>query len=172
MEEYTMAIGERIKRIRNLRNLTQRELGLAIGFDERTADVRVAQYETGTRTPKEKYIDAIAHALGVTPYALNVPDIDSYNGVMHILFTLEDNYGFKIDERDDTVCLTLDRDKFREYLKMTERLTAWQKEAVKLDSGEITQEEYDNWRYNYPKIEAERFKTSLDERRAQRKSEK
>ncbi|MDR0874815.1 MAG: helix-turn-helix domain-containing protein [Clostridiales Family XIII bacterium] len=166
-----MAIGERIKRIRNLRKLTQKELGLAIGFDERTADVRIAQYETGTRTPKEKYVDAIAHALDVTPYSLNVPDIDSYIGVMHILFTLEDNYGFKIDERDDTICLTLDRDNFREYLKMTEMLTTWNKEAAKLENGEITQDDYDNWRYNYPKIEAERFKASLDERRAKRKAE-
>jgi hypothetical protein len=91
---------------------------------------------------------------------------------MHILFTLEDNYGFQIDERDDTICLTLDRDNFREYLKMTEMLAAWHKEATKLDNGEITKDDYDNWKYNYPKIEAERFKASLDERRAKRKAEK
>ena len=28
---------------------------------------------------------------------------------------------------------------------------AWQEQAEKLKSGEITQEEYDQWRYNYPK---------------------
>jgi hypothetical protein len=40
------------------------------------------------------------------------------------------------------------------------------------DSGEITQDDYDNWRYNYPKLEAERFKAKIDERRAQRKEPK
>lgn len=48
-----MAIKERIKRIRNLRNLIQKELGLTIGFDKNTADVRIAQYESNTRRPKE-----------------------------------------------------------------------------------------------------------------------
>ncbi len=48
-----MAIGERIKRARNFRKLTQKELGLAVGFEENTADVRIAQYESNTRTPKE-----------------------------------------------------------------------------------------------------------------------
>jgi len=46
-----MAIGERIRFIRNLRGMTQKGLGAAVGFDEKTADVRIAQYESGTRTP-------------------------------------------------------------------------------------------------------------------------
>ena len=47
-----MILGERIKRIRTFRGLTQRELGLKLGYEERNADVRVAQYESGSRTPK------------------------------------------------------------------------------------------------------------------------
>ena len=38
-----MILGERIKRIRTFRGLTQRELGLKLGYEERNADVRVAQ---------------------------------------------------------------------------------------------------------------------------------
>ena len=37
-----MILGERIKRIRTFRGLTQRELGLKLGYEERNADVRVA----------------------------------------------------------------------------------------------------------------------------------
>ena len=44
-----MILGERIKRIRTFRRLTQRELGLKLGYEERNADVRVAQYESGYR---------------------------------------------------------------------------------------------------------------------------
>ena len=47
-----MAIGERIHFLRNLRGMTQKYLGQAVGFPEKTADVRMAQYESGTRTPK------------------------------------------------------------------------------------------------------------------------
>jgi hypothetical protein len=30
--------------------------------------------------------------------------------------------------------------------------SAWQEQAEKLKNGEITKEEYDHWRYNYPKF--------------------
>lgn len=32
-------------------------------------------------------------------------------------------------------------------------LTAWQGQAAKLKAGEISKEEYDQWRYNYPKFD-------------------
>ena len=38
-----MAIGERIRFLRNLRGMTQKYLGTAIGFPEKTADIRQAQ---------------------------------------------------------------------------------------------------------------------------------
>ena len=85
-----MSIGERIRYIRNLRGMTQKELGKAIGFDDRTADIRIAQYESGTRTPKANYVEAIAKALNVKTYALNVPETDTYLGLIHTLFALED----------------------------------------------------------------------------------
>ena len=46
-----MAIGERIHFFRLLRGMTQKYLGTAVGFPERSADVRLAQYETGSRKP-------------------------------------------------------------------------------------------------------------------------
>ena len=47
-----MAISERIHFFRLMRGMTQKYLGTAIGFPEKSADVRLAQYETGTRKPK------------------------------------------------------------------------------------------------------------------------
>ena len=88
-----MAIGERIHFFRLLRGMTQKYLGTIVGFPERSADVRLAQYETGTRKPKAELTAALAQALDVSPHALDVPDIDSYVGLMHTLFTLEDLYG-------------------------------------------------------------------------------
>ena len=36
---------------------------------------------------------------------------------------------------------------------MDKMLRAWHAEAVKLDNGEITKEEYDEWRYKYPELD-------------------
>jgi len=44
-----MAIGERIHFFRTLRGMTQKYLGMAVGFSERFARVRLAQ--DGKRTP-------------------------------------------------------------------------------------------------------------------------
>ena len=148
--EILMAIGERIRYIRNLRNITQKFLGMAIGFDEKTANIRMAQYESGTRTPKENYVADIAAALNVSPRALDIPDIESFTGLAHTLFAIEDLYGLHIGEIDGEVCLRLDKFKGMTYLSMFDMFNAWQQEAEKLRNGEITKEEYDAWRYNYP----------------------
>jgi len=148
-----MAIGERIRYIRNIRNMTQKWLGMAIGFDEKTADVRMAQYESDTRTPKENLINALAHTLDVRPEALDLPDIDSYVGLAHTLFALEDLYGLRIDSIDGELCLTLDKTKGTTYLSMYEIFKAWQQQAERLNNDEITIDEYNTWRYKYPELD-------------------
>ena len=148
-----MAIGERIRYIRNLRGMTQKWLGMAIGFDEKTADVRMAQYESGTRSPKEKLTSDIAHALEVSPHALDLPDIDSYVGLAHTLFALEDLYGIQISSIDGELCLRLDKTKGSTYSSMFDIFNAWHKESEKLKNSEITKEQYDQWRYKYPKLD-------------------
>ena len=147
-----MAIGERIRFIRNLRGMTQKYLGTLVGFPEKTADIRMAKYESGSRTPKAELTENLASALGVSPLALSVPDIDSYNGLMHTLFALEDLYGFRIGKLDDELCIRLDKGMGTNYLTMFDMFSAWQEQAEKLKNGEITKEEYDHWRYNYPKF--------------------
>lgn len=62
-----MAISERIHFFRLMRGMTQKYLGTAIGFPEKSADVRLAQYETGTRKPKADLTNALAQVLDVSP---------------------------------------------------------------------------------------------------------
>lgn len=145
-----MAIGERIRFIRNLRGMTQKYLGIQVGFPEKTADIRMAQYESGSRTPKADLVNELAKVFEVSPKALTVPDIESYDGIMHTLFTLEDLYGIRIDKLDGELCIRLDKGMGVNYITMFEMFSAWQEQAEKLKSGEITKEEYDHWRYNYP----------------------
>ena len=149
-----MAIGERIHFFRLLRGMTQKYLGMAVGFPEKSADVRLAQYETGSRTPKADLTAALAQVLDVSPHALSVPDIDSYIGLMHTLFTLEDNYGLKITEQDGELALQVDFRKNKDAVRLHEMLWAWREQAAKLEAGEISQEEYDRWRYHYPEYDS------------------
>jgi len=158
-----MAIGERIHFFRNKRGMTQKYLGQLLGFPERSADVRLAQYETGARTPKAELTNALAAALDVSPLALSVPDIDSYYGLMHTLFALEDRYGFEIHRRDGELIIKFDRSKDQPIFTLLNSLSAWQKEAEKYRNGEISKEDYDHWRYTYPAVEAQRTRDALDE---------
>ena len=146
-----MAIGERIRRFRTMRGMTLKYLGEAVGFPENNADVRMAQYEKGTRTPKADLTNQLADALDVSTEALNVPNIDSYTGLMHTLFALEDLYGFKIDRLDGEICIRINRQNGSTFAKMTGLLEPWEEMAQKYRNGEISREEYDQWRYSYPR---------------------
>ena len=115
--------------------------------------MRLAQYETGSRTPKADLTAALAEVLDVSPHALSVPDIDSYVGLMHTLFTLEDNYGLKVSELDGEVCLKVDVRKNKDAAQLHEMLCAWRQAVAMLKAGEITQEEYDRWRYRNPEFD-------------------
>ena len=148
-----MAIRERIRYFRSKKGMTLKYLGTLVGFPERSADVRMAQYESGARTPKADLTASLAQVLDVSPQALTVPDIDSYIGLMHTLFTLEDNYGLKVDEINGEVCLTVDVFRGKDAAELSRMLHAWRQAAAMFKSGEITQEEYDRWRRYYPQYD-------------------
>jgi len=156
-----MAIGERIHFFRLLRGMTQKYLGMSLGFPEKSADVRLAQYETGSRTPKADLTAALAEVLDVSPHALSVPDIDSYVGLMHTLFTLEDNYGLKVSDLDGEICLKVDVRKNKDAAQLHEMLWTWREQAAKLEAAEISQEEYDRWRYHYPEYDSSQIHAKM-----------
>ena len=85
--------------------------------------------------------------LGVSPLALSVPDIDSYLGLMHTLFTLEDRYGLTVETGEIGVSLRVDPRKGKDAAELSEMLNAWAEQAEKYRKG------YDKWRYNYPKYD-------------------
>ena len=144
-----MPIGTRIKRIRTLRGITQKELGVRLGYSERNADIRIAQYESGKRTPKEDVINGIASILEVSPEALKIPDIESYHGFIFTLFELEEQFGLTIDMTEGMPNLHLDKNPTNYDHNIKEMLDDWYKYKSKLASGEISIEEYINWKLNY-----------------------
>lgn len=130
-------IGKRIRFIRKKKGMTMKYLGIAAGLPENSADIRIAQYESGTRTPKADLLRKIADVLEVSPDALSVPELDNVIGVMHTLFVLEDLYNFRFTLEDCTSD------------KLKKAINEWQREYERYSNGEISKEKYDNWRYNY-----------------------
>lgn len=82
-----MTTGEKIKRIRQHRKMTQKELGDAVGLPAN----RIAQYEMGYRVPKTALLEKMAEALAVPQMALKEPDTGNLGGIMETLFWLDED---------------------------------------------------------------------------------
>ena len=91
-----MSPGRRIRHYRMLRGMTQKALGIAAGFPLETADIRIAQYESGARMPKYALLCTLAEALGVSPLVLDIPRIKSREELNQLLLALEDEYGLTV----------------------------------------------------------------------------
>ena len=126
---------------------------MALGFLEKSADMRLIQHETRSSTPKADLIATLSQVPDVSPNALSVSDINSYVGLMHTLFTLEDNYGLKISEIDGEVCLKVDVRKNKDAARLHGMLCFWQQAVAMLEAGEISKDDYDKWRYHYPEFD-------------------
>ena len=110
----------------------------------------MAQYENEARTPKIDLVKDMAQIFEVSPRAINVPEIDTYIGLMHTFFALEDMYGFRIDSKDHRFCLRFESTGGRDHLAIQVCLSSWMEKYKELLDEKISQDEYDDWRYNFP----------------------
>ena len=92
-----MTIGNRIRRARKYANLSQRELGIALGFNLDTAEARVSQYERGARIPRADVIEKLSHVLQVPKeyFLLPTPAPETSNAPA-FLFQLEQGFPFSL----------------------------------------------------------------------------
>ena len=136
-----MKIGEKIRKFRTEKGLSQRELAKMAGLSEPA----IRNYELGNRTPSDKHIDAIAGALDISPFAISDPDIESYIGVMHTLFALEEEYGATLVCEPGATYIT-----FPAGSDLRSRLSDWGEVFSKSKDGSMTKEEYEEWKNTYP----------------------
>ena len=156
-----MAFGKRIKFFRKRSRLTLKALGMFVGFKKKGADVRIAQYESEYKRPKEKLVNGLAEALGVSPEAIRVPDIDSFTGLMHTLFAIEDMYGLTILTSHGKPCLSMVGSAVPQQEGLSQYLQEWCDVKMDLLHGRITKTQYDDWRYNYPRIKREKKENEI-----------
>lgn len=163
-----MTIGKRIKRIREFRGITQRDLGLALGYPENSATVRIAQYEANTRIPKKETAIAMAKILQCNYFAIYEDDLDSAEQVMQTLFWLDEAcyfnlFDFKQEYKKDEGWLYDAKYNQFNYLQpyppigisvsyelVNEFLHEWLTRQTELQNKEITKEEYFDWKINWP----------------------
>ena len=91
-----MTIGENIRRIRQERHLTQKQLGEMVGASE----AYIRAYESGRRNPKPSSLEKIAAALAVNPEVLANSDFDGVKA-MHRLFQVFRQYSGELFEYQD-----------------------------------------------------------------------
>ena len=166
---YDGSIGAKIKKIRELRGLTQKELGLRCGFSEATAAVRIRQYESNQKAPREKAKIILAEALEIDVSTLYDADFSPSINAAHALFDLEDFHGLHPVCINDIYYLQFfgpfdNKDKNDSFDKFQDFMKLWDKNRTACLPEDGDDEEtilkkkknYDFWRYEYPLNEAEK----------------
>lgn len=141
-----MTIGEKIRKFRLEKNLTQKELAIMC----RNSESAIRNYELGNRTPNMDQLQVIADALQFNVYALADPSIDSYTGAIHTLFAMEEAYGLHpITDEDGQIYLTVD---YQKGGALQDSIEAWAKMFEKLKKEEVSESEYHDWKSKHPSI--------------------
>ena len=154
-----MTIGDIIKRMREIRGMTQQDLGERVGFPARNAATRIAQYEMNYRMPKKDMSEKLATALGISPFALSEPSFEAYYSLFQALIRLEDMYGAEIRIVDGQPLIAFSA-KTQDQKTINDFLANWGKKKLSYSAGEISKIEYDEWRYSYPIMEVRLQKAS------------
>lgn len=143
-----MTLGEKIKNYRLLKGLTQKELGMRVGFSEATADSRIRKYEKDIMAPKADLRMKIANALDVSITALSDNDISSSEDVLQAFFQLEDIYRVKINKGDNKLCLEFSLENTKNDL-LNSYLNVWadHKAIAEINNTNFA---YRNWKAQFP----------------------
>ncbi|MBR3385325.1 MAG: helix-turn-helix transcriptional regulator [Atopobiaceae bacterium] len=138
-------MGKRIRDLRQRRGLTQRELAELSGLSESA----LRSYELGDRFPKERHLDRIARALRVRPEVFEDHDITTVDQVIHALFNLEEQFGLVPNGEGEPAGLTVEMTS----VDLAKALRDWGRRREQLDVGEMTSDEYRDWKDAYiPRI--------------------
>ena len=82
-----------------------------------------------------------------------MPGINSRSGLKYEILNLTDVEGLNVSEARGEVCLKVNKDKGKEAYELLQMLHAWKEQADKLSASEISKDDYDRWRYYYPKYD-------------------
>ncbi|WP_302630169.1 helix-turn-helix domain-containing protein [uncultured Eubacterium sp.] len=137
-----METGKKIKLIRTMRGLTQKQLGELSGIHE----VAIRKYELGKNLPKEEQLKKIADALNVNVNSLLEFNIEADGDVLPLLFAIDDKFSMEIKDSEDGIGLFFDNPNLIQFLK------DWQAMKELLDNGSQTKANYELWKTIRPSV--------------------
>ena len=167
-DSYESTIGERIRYYRKRAGLTQKAVAEACGITEPA----IRNYELDNRIPSYETLEDIASALNVSYYALAEPILGAYAGVMHCLFRLEYVHGLKPTLIDGKPALIFDptNNKTGDAI-IQQMMEKWLEARAKLDAGEWTMDQYEDWESQYPVVLREDTPQNSQDHRRENPSE-
>lgn len=141
-----MSFKYKLKKYRKLRGMTQKELGLAIGISEISAESTISQYERGAKKPKNRITHIkLAQALDVPIRSLNDNDPTEPFYGFNYLMVLSVINDFKINTEDNKIVLDIP-----ETSPMYQQMQDYKKAKQMLEDGDMTQKDFEYWMLSYP----------------------
>ena len=145
-----MNLGDKIKKYRVLRGLTQTKLGEMVGFSRTTANSRIRKYETNEMAPKADIRQKLSDALNVDMSALSDIDVQSEEDIMQVLFLLEETQDMEIVRDGNKISLTFDCESNRNP-KLMGYLCNWASTKDTTSDDADSQKQYEDWKAQFPK---------------------
>ncbi|MFQ9716177.1 MAG: helix-turn-helix domain-containing protein [Blautia sp.] len=150
-----------MKRIRTYRGMTQKELGIRLGYKESTADVRIAQYESDQRRPKTDTLYQMAEILEIHPFCLVKAEEGSLEELLQTLLWMEeenpdlvqlyfwgDTEGIESKVSEERRELQTDRVGIRiNDQKIESMISEWLRKRAEVKRGILSEAEYLEWKW-------------------------
>lgn len=136
-----MISGKKLRELRTLRKLTQKELAYMSGL----TDAAIRNYELGNRSPNREQLQKIADALQCDISALVDHEPLSIFEIYQVVFDYEKDLNLRPLVEEGTTALMSNDVYFNDFL------IEWNDMRKKHYNQEITDEEFNDWKLSYPK---------------------
>lgn len=140
MKKDVPSLAKRLKTLRGELHLTQKD----VANKARITESAYRAYELGDRNPKPEILNRVAKALGVRPEYLSAPSFKNRREFAYALLENENTFGYTVSDIDGVPAIVKGYGPATDFF--VEFVRDWKEMREKLDSSEVTKEEYEDWK--------------------------
>ena len=129
-----MKQGTRLNYLRKLRSMTMKALGMRMGFDEKAASCRIAQWEQGFRNLSQESAGSLAAILNVAPDRLAQTPENPVDALIEYFLWLDEAHNAEF---------------YGEIARLSEFLSQYWNMRSLLARGEISSETFREWKLHW-----------------------
>lgn len=137
----SLSQGDRLAFVRQLRRMSQQELGERIGLPAYSARNLICRYETKNRNIRANRLEAMAKVLNVDVAMLNNWDFTDSNDLYHLLLWMEEicpGYTLRYANKNKPCNMT--------HETLSVKYSEWLNMRRKFAAGKIGREDYWEWK--------------------------